>query len=159
MGAGEGPVWPVNAKSAKTWTNHYDESKAYTWAGAGQAVGPVVAATVGVAIYILFGWPGPFIFFGALGIIFALIWYYYVRDTPAEHHGVNTAELDYINEGKTDTQKNEKKLGPKNAWKKTMKMVFTTQAGIGTLLIFLSFGYILYTFLYWLPTLLFSTFL
>ncbi len=37
-------------------------------------------------------------------------------------------------------------------------MVFTTQAGIGTLLIFLSFGYILYTFLYWLPTLLFSTF-
>ena len=158
MGAGEGPVWPVNAKSAKIWTNRYDESKAYTWAGAGQAVGPVVAATIGVAIYILFGWPGPFIFFGALGIIFALIWYYYVRDTPDEHKGVNTAELDYINEGKTEGQKTEKKLNPKDAWKKTMKMVFTTQAGIGTLLIFLSFGYILYTFLYWLPTLLFSTF-
>lgn len=158
MGAGEGPVWPVNAKSAKTWTNRYDESKAYTWAGAGQAVGPVVAATIGVAIYVLFGWPGPFIFFGGLGIVFALIWYYYVRDTPDEHKGVNTAELDYINEGKTEEQKNEKKVGPKDAWKKTMKMVFTTQAGIGTLLIFLSFGYILYTFLYWLPTLLFSTF-
>ena len=158
MGAGEGPVWPVNAKSAKTWTNRYDESKAYTWAGAGQAVGPVVAATIGVAIYVLFGWPGPFIFFGALGIVFALIWYYYVRDTPDEHKGVNTAELDYINEGKTEEQKNEKKVGPKDAWRKTMKMVFTTQAGIGTLLIFLSFGYILYTFLYWLPTLLFSTF-
>ncbi len=158
MGAGEGPVWPVNAKSAKTWTNRYDESKAYTWAGAGQAVGPVVAATIGVAIYVLFGWPGPFIFFGALGIVFALIWYYYVRDTPDEHKGVNAAELDYINEGKTEEQKNEKKVGPKDAWRKTMKMVFTTQAGIGTLLIFLSFGYILYTFLYWLPTLLFSTF-
>ena len=158
MGAGEGPVWPVNAKSAKTWTNRYDESKAYTWAGAGQAVGPVVAATIGVAIYVLFGWPGPFIFFGALGIVFALIWYYYVRDTPDEHKSVNTAELDYINEGKTEEQKNEKKVGPKDAWRKTMKMVFTTQAGIGTLLIFLSFGYILYTFLYWLPTLLFSTF-
>ncbi len=158
MGAGEGPVWPVNAKSAKTWTNRYDESKAYTWAGAGQAVGPVVAATIGVAIYVLFGWPGPFIFFGGLGIVFALIWYYYVRDTPDEHKGVNAAELDYINEGKTEEQKNEKKVGAKDAWRKTMKMVFTTQAGIGTLLIFLSFGYILYTFLYWLPTLLFSTF-
>ncbi|KJE50101.1 MFS transporter permease [Acidiplasma aeolicum] len=158
MGAGEGPVWPVNAKSAKTWTNRYDESKAYTWAGAGQAVGPVVAATIGVAIYALFGWPAPFIFFGALGIVFALIWYFYVRDTPAEHKGVNQAELDYINEGKNQEQVNEKKVGPKDAWRKTLRMVFTTQAGIGTLLIFLSFGYILYTFLYWLPTLLFSTF-
>lgn len=158
MGGGEGPVWPVNAKTAKTWTNRFDESKAYTWAGAGQAVGPVVAATLGVAIYYLFGWPAPFILFGALGVIFALIWYFYVRDTPSEHKGVNIEELNYINEGKDKEQKNEKKLGPKNAWKKTMRMVFTTQAGIGTLLIFLSFGYILYTFLYWLPTLLFSAF-
>ncbi len=39
MGAREGHVWHVNVKSAKAWINRYDESKAYTRAGAGQAVG------------------------------------------------------------------------------------------------------------------------
>ncbi|WP_393971342.1 MFS transporter [Oxyplasma meridianum] len=94
MGAGEGPVWPVNAKSDKNWTNRFDESKAYTWAGSGQAVGPVVAATIGVLIYHYFGCPGPFIFFGLLGLLFAVIWYYYVRDTPDLHKGVNAQALD-----------------------------------------------------------------
>ncbi len=158
MGAGEGPVWPVNAKSAKNWTNRFDESKAYTWAGAGQAVGPVVAASLGVLVYHFFGWPGPFIFFGAIGLLFAVIWYYYVRDTPDVHKGVNAEELAYINEGKTDAEKSTKKLPAKLIWKNTLKMIFGTQAGIGTLLIFLSFGYILFTFLYWLPGLMFIQF-
>ena len=99
----------LNAKSAKNWTNRFDESKAYTWAGAGQAVGPVVAASLGVLIYHFFGWPGPFIFFGAIGLLFAVIWYYYVRDTPDVHKGVNAEELAYINEGKTDAEKSTKK--------------------------------------------------
>jgi MFS family permease len=158
MGAGEGPVWPVNAKSAKNWTNRYDESKAYTWAGAGQAVGPVVAASLGVLIYHFYGWPGPFIFFGLIGLLFAAIWYYYVRDTPDVHKGVNAAELAYINEGKNKSEKSTKKLPAKIVWRSTLKMIFGTQAGIGTLLVFLSFGYILFTFLYWLPGLMFTTF-
>lgn len=158
MGAAEGPVWPVNSKLVKNWSNKYDESKTFTLAGTGQAVGPVVAATVGVALYALGGWRAPFIFFGVLGLVFAAVWYVYVRDTPQQHRGVNNAELNYILEGKSAGEMTENVVSSRDIWASTLKMVFGTQVGWGVLLVFVSFGYVLFTFLYWLPPLMFSTF-
>lgn len=158
MGAGEGPVWPINSKLVKNWANRFDESKAFTLAGAGQAVGPVVGAVVGGALYALYGWPAPFIFFGVLGLILSAVWYFMVRDNPFIDKRVNKEELDYITEGKKEHEKSEKTLSTREIWSNSAKMVFGTQAGLGTLLVFISFGYILFTFLYWLPPLMFSTF-
>jgi len=158
MGAGEGPVWPINSKVVKGWANRYDESKSFTLAGAGQAVGPVIGLVAGGILVTLFGWQAAFILFGVLGLIFAGIWYFYVRDRPAEDSKVNSEELAYIREGKSDEEKEEKVLPSRISWKISAKMIFGTQAGWGTFLVFLSFGYVLFTFLYWLPPLMFSTF-
>lgn len=158
MGAGEGPVWPVNSKVVKNWSSKYDESKAFTLAGTGQAVGPVVAATLGTALYVLGGWIAPFIFFGVLGLVFSAVWYFVVRNTPEEHKSVNKAELDYILKDKDAGEQTEKKNSSKAIWSSTLRIIFGTQAGWGVLLVFLSFGYILFTFLYWLPTLMFAQF-
>lgn len=158
MGVGEGPVWPGNAKVTKNWANKDDESKSFMFAGSGQVVGPVVAALLGVALYEAFGWRGPFIFFGAFGLLFALIWYIYVRDNPAVDKRVNKAEFDYIEKGKPKEQQNEEAVPTKQAWISSLKLIFGTQVGWGVLLTYLTYGYILYVFLYWLPPLLFSAF-
>ncbi|BAB59319.1 metabolite transporter [Thermoplasma volcanium GSS1] len=158
MGAGEGPVWPINSKVVKGWASRFDESKSFTLAGAGQAVGPVIGLIAGGILVTLFGWPSAFIFFGVLGLIFVAIWFFYVRDRPSEDSKVNENELAYIIEGKTNEEKEEKILPSKVNWKISARMIFGTQAGLGTLLVFLSFGYVLFTFLYWLPPLMFSTF-
>ncbi|MEM3247095.1 MAG: MFS transporter [Candidatus Micrarchaeaceae archaeon] len=159
MGAGEGPVWPINSKLTKNWSNKGDESKAFTFAGTGQAVGPVVALLTTAAIYPVVGWRGLFVIFGLIGLIFAAIWYFYVRDTPSQHPGVNKAEIAYINEGKSLHEKEEKSpLSSRAIWSITGKVIFGTQAGWGVFIVFLSFGYILFTMLYWLPPYFFGTF-
>jgi MFS family permease len=159
MGGGEGAVWPINAKVTKNWANRFDESKAFTFAGAGQAVGPIVGLIFGAAIYAAVGWQWVFIIFGSLGLVLTAVWYFYVRDTPTKEKLVNKAELDYIQEGKPKAERvEENKLSSKSIWRITGKVIFGTQAGWGTFLVFLSFGYILFTFLYWLPPLMFADF-
>lgn len=159
MGGGEGAVWPINAKITKNWASRFDESKAFTFAGAGQAVGPIVGLIFGGAIYDALGWQAVFIFFGALGLVLSAVWYFYVRDLPSKDKHVNKAELAYIQAGKPKSERIEEiKLNSKSIWRIALRVVFGTQAGWGTFLVFLSFGYILFTFLYWLPPLMFADF-
>jgi len=56
-----------------------------------------VAAPVGAAYLIeLLGWRGAFSVFGFLGVLWAIGFWYWFRDNPAEHPGVNEAELAII---------------------------------------------------------------
>ncbi|MGC8608292.1 MAG: MFS transporter [Thermoplasmata archaeon] len=162
MGAGEGAVWPVNAKMTKNWASRLSESKAFTMSGSGQAVGPVVAllsVTALVSLIGIYNWRWIFVIFGVLGLILSLVWYVFIRDTPSQDSRLSAAELEYLNKGKSYGEKEETNpLSSKANWKISLHVIFGTQAGIGTLLVFLSFGYILFTFLYWLPPLMFSTF-
>ena len=157
MGAGEGPVWTVNAKTAKNWASLKDYSKSFAFAGTGQAVGPVIGLFIGTVLYELFGWRGPFIFFGALGLVMALVWYFFVRDTPSQHPRVSKDELHYIKEGKGEVNE-EKPLPSKKAWAMAARVIFGTQAGWGVMITFLTFAFVLGTFLTWLPLLMFATF-
>jgi MFS family permease len=146
-------------KTHQNWSNKGDVSKAFTFAGSGQGVGPVVALVSTSALYPLIGWQGLFILFGVLGLILAAVWYFYVRDVPSEHPGVNKAELAYIEEGKSLHDREEKlPLSSSAIWRISAKLIFGTQAGWGLFLVFLSFGYILFTILYWMPPYYFGEF-
>ncbi len=160
MGAGEGPVWPLNAKTSKTWSNQREESTMYTLAGSGQAFGPIIAAVIGSLQIVYWGWRPTFIFWGVVGIALALVWYFYVRDRPEEHPYISKRELDYIQSSRGVHEKGEKSsLSTKDTWLISLKLIFTTWAGIGELLIFISFGYILFTVLYWIPPYFYGSFL
>ncbi len=159
MGAGEGPVWPINSKITKNWSNRFDESKTFTFAGVGQSFGPIVGLVLGAAIYAAVGWELTFVVFGALGLILTVVWYVFMRDLPSENKRVNEAELAYIEDGKPKSAGIEKeKLSAASSWRITAKVVFGTQAGWGILLTYLAYGYMLYSFLYYLPPLMFATF-
>ncbi|MEM3267220.1 MAG: MFS transporter [Conexivisphaerales archaeon] len=160
MGAGEGPVWPINGKNARTWSHPSEESTMFTLAGSGQAVGPIIAAVIGALQVTYWGWQITFVFWGVLGLIFAAVWYFYVRDSPRAHKGVSENELQRIESGRGKTQDTESAhLSSKDTWKITLKLAFTTRAGIGELLIFISFAYILGAILSWVPTYFYSSFL
>ena len=46
-----------------------------------------------------YGWRMSFIFLAPLGIIVAILWWWYSRDNPAEHASVNQAEIDLLTNG------------------------------------------------------------
>jgi MFS family permease len=159
MGAGEGPVWPINSKITKNWSNRFDESKTFTFAGVGQSFGPIVGLLLGAAIYAAIGWELTFVVFGVLGLILTVVWYVFMRDLPNENKFVNEEELAYIQEGKPKAANIEtEKLSAASSWRITAKVVFGTQAGWGILLTYLAYGYMLYSFLYYLPPLMFADF-
>jgi len=62
-----------------------------TGALGGALTQPLVIALLGVM-----SWRRAFPIFGSVGIVWVITWYWWFRDQPREHHGVNRAELDEI---------------------------------------------------------------
>jgi ACS family D-galactonate transporter-like MFS transporter len=157
MGAGEAPIWPINAKATSTWSAPSERARAFTMAGSGQFVGSIIGVFVSGWIVHWLGWQWTFIIFGALGLIWVPIWWALIRDTPQSHPWVNDRELQFIqNVAGAVTREKEAPLS-RAEMKKALK-VMLTRNGIGVFLTFLTFGYILFTFLNWLPIYMHDTF-
>jgi sugar phosphate permease len=158
MGAGEAPIWPINAKTTSTWSAPSERARAYTMAGSGQFVGSIVGVFVSGWIAHWLGWRWTFIIFGALGLIWVPIWWALIRDTPQSHPWANDRELRFIQSvaGAAPRRQKEEHLG-RDEMKQALK-VMLTRNGIGVFLTFLTFGYVLFTFLNWLPIYMHDTF-
>ena len=106
MGAGEAPIWPINAKATSTWSAPSERARAFTLAGSGQFVGSAFGVFASGWIVHWFGWQWTFIIFGALGLLWVPIWIFLVRDTPQSHPWINQRELRFIQgvSGATPTQ-------------------------------------------------------
>lgn len=149
MGAGEAPIWSINAKCAKTWAAPQERSTLYTWAGSGQYLGPTIGTLLAGLILVKFGWQWTFIVFGIAGAAILPFWLFVVRDRPALDARVNDGEHAWIG--------NHADPGEKADWE-GIKNVFFSRTGLGMLLVYLTFGYILFTFLYWMPSYMYYTF-
>ncbi len=65
-----------------------------------------------------YGWRNSFLMSAPLAFIIAAVWWWYGRDTPAQHPAVTPAELELIQAGRTaDTQS----APPPDAWKKVIR--------------------------------------
>jgi ACS family D-galactonate transporter-like MFS transporter len=158
MGAGEAPIWPINAKATSTWSAPSERSRAFTMAGSGQFIGSAFGVYASGWIVHWFGWQWTFIIFGALGLLWVPIWIFLVRDTPQSHPWINERELHFIQgvSGAIHTQEKETHLNGEEM--KKAARVMLTRNGLGVFLTFLSFGYVLFTFLNWLPNYMYDTF-
>ena len=149
MGAGEAPIWPINAKLANTWAAPSERSTLYTLAGSGQYLGPFVGSILASWILVRFGWQWTFVTFGVAGLVIAPIWLWVVRDRPSLDPHVGPEELEKIG--------NRAPLDEKPDWQGIREVVFS-RTGAGMLLIYVTFGYILFTFLNWIPSYIYYTF-
>jgi len=96
FGAGEAGAFPIATRSLSRWMLPTERGYAQGITHAGSRLGSALTPPIVVAMIGLWGWRAPFWAFGALGILWALLWYWYYRDTPGEHSSVNQAELDLI---------------------------------------------------------------
>lgn len=158
MGAGEAPIWPINAKATSTWSAPSERARAFTMAGSGQFVGSIVGVFVSGWIVHWLGWQWTFIIFGAVGLLWVPIWWVLVRDTPQSHPWVNDRELQFIQGVAGAAPRHQKEEHLSGAEMKQALKVMLTRNGIGVFLTFLTFGYILFTFLNWLPIYMHDTF-
>lgn len=141
MGAGEAAAWPNFNRTIANWIPQKERGIAasipLTGGGFGAALTPPLIAWV----MLRYGWQEAFHVCAAIGLFAAAGWYWYVRNSPAEHKSVNAAELRLI-------QGPEPPPPPVNA-KTPWKAIFTNR---NVWLLFgsaASCGYLVYIYMSW----------
>ncbi len=95
VGAMEAPAYPINNRVVTTWFGEDERAGAIAVYTSGQYVGLGFLTPLLSWIDLSYGWRAVFAVTGALGLIWAGVWYVLYRD-PADFRGVNQAEIDHI---------------------------------------------------------------
>ena len=143
FGAGEAGAWPNAAKTFSRWIPAVERGRVQGifFMGAHLAGGVTPALVVFLAP--LLGWRGVFIAFGCLGFVWAVMWYRWFRDDPAEHPQVGADELQWITSGRTEAAAHDS-----SGW----RALFTNPSVIALSLSYFANGYGFYFLITWLPS-------
>ena len=100
FGLGEAGAFPIATRSLARWMRPTERGFAQGITHAGSRLGAALTPPIVVLIIAKFGWRAAFFAFGVVGVIWSAVWYFYYRNTPEEHTGVNQAERDLIGSGR-----------------------------------------------------------
>ena len=112
----------------------------------GNAVGAAISTPLVLELVKHQGWRLPFVEFGAVGVVWALVWYWWFRDRPEEHKAVNAEELRFIRSDEVDAdQLGHTRHVPWGVLLRSANLAFICG-------MYFAFGYALYFYITWLPT-------
>lgn len=98
VGAFEAPAYPINNRVVTTWFPDRERASAIGFYTSGQFVGLAFLAPALMFLQETFSWEMVFLITGAVGLIWALIWFGLYRE-PGEHPSANSAEIALIRDG------------------------------------------------------------
>jgi sugar phosphate permease len=98
FGVGEAGAFPISTRSLSGWMLPTERGFAQGVTHGASRVGAALTPPLVVAMMIRYGWQAPFFLFGVLGLLWSAGWFWYYRDTPAEHRQTNSAEVRLIEE-------------------------------------------------------------
>ncbi|MFN7938581.1 MAG: MFS transporter [Bryobacteraceae bacterium] len=144
FGVGEAGAFPIATRSLSRWILPTERGYAQGITHAGSRIGAALTPPIVVWLIVTYGWRMPFFVFGALGVVWAVFWYWYYRDTPELHSAVNQAELELIRGAAAAHQSAHRRsslasdLASRNLW-----VLY---------LMYFCYGYCLSVYLDWFPT-------
>jgi len=123
VGAVHAPIFPVVNASIVRWFPVGGWALPSGLTSTGLTLGGAAAAIVVPLVIIQLGWRATFLCIAPLGLLTAIIWWRYSRDDPADHPGVNDAEVELIKAGwKSEELPGEEQTGADNAdWLRVLK--------------------------------------
>jgi len=99
FGMGEAGAFPIATRSLSRWMLPAERGFSQGITHAGSRLGAALTPALVAFIIFGYGWRAPFVIFGMLGLLWAGVWFWYYRDSPAEHKRVNAAERELIQAG------------------------------------------------------------
>ncbi|WP_222937121.1 MFS transporter [Cytophaga sp. FL35] len=151
IGVFEAPSYPINNLVVSRWFPEKERASAIGIYTSGQFLGMAFLLPILTIIQSYLGWRGLFYVSGAIGLVWALIWYLYYRD-PQDHKSINEAELKMIRDGGgvvEDTSKESKSLKFNRS---DIKKVFSYRKLWGVYIGQFCLGATSIFFLTWFPT-------
>ena len=96
FGSAEAGAFPIATSSLSRWILPSERGLAQGMNHAGSRLGGAITPILVVFIIVHWGWRSAFLCCSSLGLIWASAWFWYYRDTPAEHRSVNEGERNLI---------------------------------------------------------------
>jgi len=93
FGAGEAGAYPNSATTISRWFPTTERARAQAFVWMASRVGGAISPLLVVPIQIRYGWRASFYIFGAAGIVWAMVWYFWFRDYPSQKDGVGAQEI------------------------------------------------------------------
>ena len=93
FGAGEAGAYPNSSSSISRWFPLVERARAHGIVWMASRIGGAISPLLVVPIQNRWGWRASFFIFGAVGVIWAAIWYWWYRDRPSEMPAVKPAEI------------------------------------------------------------------
>jgi sugar phosphate permease len=144
FGVGEAGAFPIATRSLSRWMLPTERGYAQGITHAGSRIGAALTPPIVVWLIASYGWRMPFFVFGFLGLLWAVVWFWYYRDTPEEHRDVNEAERTLIR----DQAPVRRSVGGAVPWKAIL-----SSGNLWTLcMMYFCYGYCLSVYLDWFPT-------
>jgi MFS transporter, ACS family, glucarate transporter len=148
VGVGEAASAPNSSKIVASWVKSTQRGIGSSFTIIGVGIGGAITPPLIAAIMQRWGWRASFYAAGAVGIVFAAIWRWYVTDSPEEHPGVNAAELAAIrgeSGGHKEVPGGTTQKAPPTPWRRMLKARSTW----GLLLGYMCQGFPIYFYHTW----------
>jgi ACS family glucarate transporter-like MFS transporter len=94
FGMGEAGAFPNTGVVVARWFPPHERGRAFGVTPMAAQFGGAIAPLLVVPIQIRYGWRATFYLFGALGIVWSALWYWWFRDSPREMEGISAEELE-----------------------------------------------------------------
>jgi MFS transporter, ACS family, glucarate transporter len=143
LGAGEAVIYPSANQFISRWIPASERGIANGWIFAGVGAGAGLTPLLITRIMLRHGWRSSFWVCACIGFLAAAVWYWIARDTPAEHPGVSSSELNLIRSGLTSGSANAaKELVP---WRRVLR----SKAVWAVTVSYFCYGYVAWIFFSW----------
>jgi sugar phosphate permease len=146
LGIGEAPAYPSNVKAVREWMPKRERGLATAFFDSGSRVGTALSLPIVVLVISLTNWQFSFVVTGALGVIWAVVWYAFYR-SPQKHKMVSPEELAYIEEGQ-ETEQEAPEKRDRIRWVDLLRF----RAVWGMMLGNFCIAFVIYWFVTWFPT-------
>lgn len=142
LGVGEAPVFPTASRVTKDWYHENDQAFGVgIWNGA-SSFGTAIAPALLTPVMLIYGWRWMFALMGAIGVIFAAVWYIVYRDLDIG--ALHSGDHDYLYGGNAPPTEHSVVL---SSWGR----LFRFRATWGLILGFFGNVYVGWLFTAWLP--------
>src|SRR5581483_10418247 len=146
FGVGEAGAFPNIARSISCWFPSPHQGRALSAAFVGNFLGAAATTPLVFKLVEVQGWRWSFVEFGIVGVIWALVWYWWFRDRPEEHPAVNAEELRVIRSDQVDASHLH------HAQRVPWRVLLASKNLLFICAMYFAFGYALYFYITWLPT-------
>lgn len=146
FGVGEAGAFPIATRSLSRWMLTSERGWAQGLTHAGSRLGAAFTPPLVVWMILSYGWRMPFLAFGTMGVAWALLWFFWYRDTPDEHSQVNEAERELIRQSLGGATRQARSRGV--PW----RLILTGRVTWILSMMYFCYGWCQAIYLDWLPT-------